>query len=52
MDEIKVGGDSCLPRHFANKNAKRKPVLTISSATVSQKPIALDHALIEKKLIF
>ena len=26
LDKIKVGGDSCLPRHFANKNAKRKPV--------------------------
>ena len=25
LDKIKVGGDSCLPRHFAKTNAKRKP---------------------------
>ena len=25
LDKIKVDGDSCLPRHFANTNAKRKP---------------------------
>ena len=24
LDKIKVGGDSCLPQHFANTNAKRK----------------------------
>ena len=34
LDEIKVDGDSCLPRHFANK--KRKPILIVGSATVSQ----------------
>ena len=34
LDEIKVGGDSCLPRHFANKNANQHQ--TVSSATVSQ----------------
>ena len=34
LDEIKVGGDSCLPRHFANK--KHKPVLTVGSATISK----------------
>ena len=25
LDKIKVSGDSCLPRHFANTNAKCKP---------------------------
>ena len=25
LDKIKVGGDSCLPRHFAKTNAKYKP---------------------------
>ena len=27
LDKIKVGGESCLPRHFANTNAKRKPAI-------------------------
>ena len=29
LDQIKVGGDSYLPRHFANTNAKCTPALKI-----------------------
>ena len=34
LDKIKVGGDSCLLRHFAKTNAKRKPTFqkTVSSS--------------------
>ena len=31
LDKIKVGGDSCLPRHFAKTNAKRKPAFQKNS---------------------
>ena len=43
LDKIKVGGDSCLPRHFANTNAKHRPAFqkTVSSSHRITEPVTL-----------